>query len=107
MTQEEEILRPAGRGNGRRARAAWRRKGWEICDRRLLSVVERVVFVSPSDFRVFLPDPLPKPFTSRDLATAAGVSLDLAQKITYCFRKMGEIETVGKRGSARLYGCAP
>ena len=101
MTQEEEILRPVRRGNGHRA--SWRRKGWAICDRRLLNVVEQVVFASPSDFRAFLPNSLPQPFTSRDLAWAAGQSLDLAQKITYCLRKMGVIESVGQRGRALLY----
>ncbi len=101
MTREEEILRPAGRGNGRRA--SWRRKGWEICDRRLLDVVDQVVLASPADFLRFLPETLPRSFTSRDLAVATGQSLYLAQKITYCLRKMGAIESAGKRGGALLY----
>jgi hypothetical protein len=101
LTQEEELLHPVGRGNGRRA--SWRRKGWEICDRRLLNVVERVMLESSSDFRVFLPDALPQPFTSHDLALAIGQSLDLAQKITHCLRKMGTIVSVGQRGRALLY----
>jgi hypothetical protein len=69
----------------------------------LLDVVEQVVFASPSDFGRFLPDALPQPFTSRELAAATGQSLDLAQKITYCLRKMGAIESVGQRGRALLY----
>ncbi len=101
MTQEEEILRPVGRGNGRRA--SWRRKGWQICDRRLLGVVDQVVLASPADFLMFLPDALPQPFTSRDLATTANQPLDLTQKITYCLRKMGVIESTGKLGGALLY----
>jgi len=100
MTREEEILRPVGRGNGR---ASWRRKGWEICDRRLLGVVEQVVLASPSDFHPFLPDTLPQLFTSHDLAAATKQPLYLAQKITYCLRKMGAIESAGKRGGALLY----
>ena len=101
MTREEEILRPVGRGKGRRA--SWRRKGWEICDRRLLGVVEQIVLVSPADFLRFLPDALPQPFTSRDLAVATGQSLYVVQKITYCLRKMGTIGSAGKRGGALLY----
>ena len=101
MTREEEILRPAGRGNGRRA--AWRRKGWQICDRRLLGVVDQVVLTSPVDFHRFLPETLPRSFTSRDLATTANQPLYLTQKITYCLRKMGAIESAGKRGGAMLY----
>ena len=42
-------------------------------------------------------------FTSRDLAVATGQSLYLAQKITYCLRKMGMIASAGKRGGALLY----
>ena len=101
MTREEEILRPAGRGNGRRA--SWRRKGWQICDRRLLGVVDQVVLTSPVDFHRFLPETLPRSFTSRDLATTANQPLYLTQKITYCLRKMGAIESAGKRGGALLY----
>ena len=101
MTREEEILRPAGRSNGRRV--SWRRKGWEICDRRLLGVIDQVVLASPADFLRFLPDALPQPFTSRDLAVATGQSLYVVQKITYCLRKMGTIGSAGKRGGALLY----
>ena len=101
LTQEEEILRPADRSNGRRA--SWRRKGWEICDRRLLGVVEQVVLTSPVDFHRFLPDTLPQPFTSRDLSGVTEQPLYLAQKITYCLRKMGAIKSTGKRGGALLF----
>jgi DNA-binding IscR family transcriptional regulator len=52
---------------------------------------------------MFLPDALPQPFTSRDLATTANQPLYLTQKITYCLRKMGAIESAGKRGGALLY----
>jgi hypothetical protein len=101
LTQEEELLRPARRGQGRRA--SWRRKGWAIYDRRLLGVVEQVVLTSPADYRRFLPDALPRLFTSHDLAAAAHHPLYLAQKMTYCLCKMGMIEQVGKRGAAKLY----
>ncbi len=101
MTREEEILRPARRSNGRRA--SWRRKGWEICDQCLLGIVEQVVLASPPEFHPFLPDTLPQPFTSYDLAAATGPSLNLAQKITYWLRNMRAIESVGKRGRALLY----
>ncbi len=40
---------------------------------------------------------------SRDLAATADRPLGLAQKITYCLRKMGAIESAGKRGGALLY----
>ena len=54
-------------------------------------------------FHRFLPDTLPQPFTSHDLAAATGRPLYLTQKVTYCLRKMGAIESAGKRGGALLY----
>lgn len=104
LTQEEEWQRPAKRGAGRRA--SWRRKGWAIYDRRLLGVVEHVSLASPADYRRFLPETLPAPFTNQDLAVAARQPLYLAQKMTYCLRQMGVIETVGRRGRASLYKLA-
>jgi len=56
----EETLINDGQGS-------WRRKGWSIYDRRLLDIVSRVVFSSPSDFHALLPATLSKIFTSRDL----------------------------------------
>ena len=104
LTQEEEWQRPAKRGVGRRA--SWRRKGWAIYDRRLLGVVAQVILTSPADYRRFLPETLPTPFTNRDLAMAAHQPLYLAQKMTYCLRQMGVIETIGQRGRAILYAVA-
>lgn len=104
LTQEEEWQRLAKRGNGRRT--AWRRKGWAIYDRRLLSVVEQVVLASPADYRRFLPETLPASFTNHDLAAAAHQPLYLTQKMTYCLRQIGVIESVGRRGRAALYAVA-
>jgi hypothetical protein len=101
LTLEEELQRPAKKRSGRRA--LWRRKGWQIFDRRLLEVVQSAVFTSPADFKVFLPTQLPRAFTTRDLAHVAGLPIYLMHKMTYCLRKMGVIESVGKRGRAVVY----
>lgn len=102
MTREEEIQRPEHGGT-----RSGRRKGWRIADRRLVEVVERVRLESPADFWRFLPDALPQPFTSRELAEAAHHPLYLAQKMTYCLRKMGVVEVAGKRRGAVLYSRRP
>jgi len=96
FTREEEIRRDDGRGSRRR-------RGWSIFDRRLLDVVDRLLIRRPADLRAFLPRDLPEQFTSSDLSDAAGCRLDLAQKITYCLRKMGAIAVIGKRRNAFLY----
>ncbi len=82
------------------------RKAWSVLDRRLLEVIDRVVFQSPSDFCALIPSTLRSPFTTRDLANALHQSRALAQKMVYCLRGMGAIDIVGKRGNSRVYASA-
>ena len=42
-------------------------------------------------------------FTTRELASAMGVALPLAQKAAACLRDLGVFEPAGKRGRAPLY----
>ena len=95
MTREEERRR-----FDRRRR--WRTKGWVTEERRLLDVVDRRVFDRPASWLTLLPV-FSEPFTSRDLARAIGVRLDLAQKMTYSMRQAGLLQPLGKRGNATLY----
>ena len=85
-----------------------RRRGseWRVCNRRLLKVVESVVFADPGDFRRFIPADLAPPFTSHELAVALQRPDDFAHKMTYCLRKMGTLTIVGKRQRAWLYALA-
>jgi len=96
LIQEEETRLQDGRGS-------WRRKGWSIGDRRLLAVLERVELNGPEDYRRFLPEALPRPFTSRDLARARGIQLYLASKMLYCLREIGLVEISGRTGRSYLY----
>ena len=95
MTREEERRR-----FDRRRR--WRTGGWITEERRLLEVVDRRVFDEPASWLTLLPV-FSEPFTSRDLAQAIGVRLDLAQKMTYSMRQAGLLQPLGKRGNATLY----
>ena len=96
FVQSEQILCNDGQGS-------WRRKRWSIHDHRLLDVVDRVRLASPADFSPLLRDTLPRPFTNRELADALKLPLRLAQKMTYCLRKMGIISVIGKKDRAFLY----
>jgi hypothetical protein len=96
LTQEEEVRWNDGRGS-------WRRKGWSIQDRRLLAVVDQVLLSLPSDFLTLLPPDLPEPFTNRELANALDLHRRVAQRMTYCMRKMGVLHVQGKRRNALLY----
>lgn len=96
LIQEEEIQVHDGKGS-------WRRKGWSIKDRRLLSVVERKEFTCINDYLDLLPPGLSSPFTVKELAAACGINTPLAKKTAYCLRHMGAINWTGKRGRAYLY----
>ena len=96
MTQEEEVRRHEP---GRR----WRRKGWVTHGRRLLEVVDRRLFRTPDDVGDLLPAAIVEPFTTSDLAAVLKAPRRLAQKMTYCHRKMGTIQAAGKDGNAILY----
>ncbi len=50
-----------------------------------------------------LPDDLPEPFTTADLAGKLGRPRRAAQRMAYCLRKVGAIVAVGKRGNAIEY----
>ena len=96
FTREEEVRRHD-------EKRAWRRRGWVTVERRLLEVVGRRRFDSPGDFSALVPRTLREPFTTMDLAQALGRPRRLAQKMAYCLREMGEIQSVGHRGRAVLY----
>jgi hypothetical protein len=100
LTHEEEMRVPD-------ARQGWRRRGWAIQERRLLSVVDRRIFATPHDLAELLPPDLPDPFTTADLAATAGIARRLAQRMAYCLRRMDVLSDAGKRGRARLYTRIP
>ena len=97
LVREEEVRCP-----WTRPRRRWRRE-WQVCDRRLLEVVDSVVLTCPSDCLRLLPAGLPRPFTNRQLATLLAQPARLAAQITYCLRRMGALTALGKAGRALFY----
>jgi len=81
----------------------WRRKGWVVEERRLLEVVDQIIVDSPQALASLLPGELPPEFTTADLAAALGRRRRLAQQMTYCLRRVGVIEMIGKDGNAIVY----
>ena len=96
LIEEEEVRCNDGKGS-------WRRRGVSIRDRKLLDVFDRIVFGNSRDFLRFLPEDMDGYFTNKVLAQKLGVSLRLAQKITYCLNKMGSISIVGKKRNELLF----
>ncbi len=95
MTHEEEVRR--------KDRRKWRRGGWATAERRLLDVVDRWVFETPTDLADLLPPELPEAFTTTDIAKGAGKPLWIAQKMAYCLRESGALTPIGKQGRSILY----
>ena len=99
LTLEEEFRRHS-------PGQAWRRKGWIVEERRLLEVVETTLLIDERDLAALLPDGLPEPFTTTDLADGLGRPLRAGQQMAYCLRKAGVIEAIGKQGQSIAYGRA-
>ena len=96
LIQEEVVWRDDGQGS-------WRRKGWSVADKRLLGVVGEQRFTGLEDYLGLIPAELQMPFTNQELADCLAMRRTLATKMTYCMRRMGLLEQVGKRGRFNLY----
>ena len=96
LVRVEELRRDDGRGS-------WRRGGWSIGDRRILSILESRLFSEPADFLTLLPDALSEPFSTRELAKASRIPARLAYKMVYTLRQLGQLVQEGLRGRTRLY----
>ncbi|MDJ0499212.1 MAG: hypothetical protein QNJ89_15380 [Acidimicrobiia bacterium] len=87
-------------------RKAWRRRGWVVTERRLIRVEGTTTISQPADLVDLLPDDLPDPFTTGDIAAAAPCPLRIAQQMAYCLRHSGASDVVGKRGNSIEYRLA-
>jgi hypothetical protein len=95
LTQQDELrMFKPGR--------AYRRRGWMVVGRSLVSVEESVVISSVGDAARLLPA-LADTFDTAELAAGSGIDRRLAQRMAYCLRALGVIEPVGKRRGAVLY----
>ncbi|MBY5162051.1 hypothetical protein [Salsipaludibacter albus] len=86
---------------------AWRRRGWVVEERRLVEVVDHLVFDTPADLLDLLPDDLPVDFTTADLAGGLGSRRRLAQQMAYCLRHLGLVRMVDRRGNTIVYRRTP
>ncbi len=96
ITEEEEIRQDDGKGS-------WRRKGVSIKDRKLLRIIEKRKFSKKKDYLKLLPDDLPEPFSTKDIAAELNITIYLARKILYCLKKIEVIKLADRRGNLLLY----
>jgi hypothetical protein len=73
-----------------------RRPGYSVADRSLRTVVATVALRNATDLLALLPDGLDRPFTTKDLAEQICRPLAFAQRVAYCLRLSGAVDTVGK-----------
>lgn len=78
------------------AKKGWRRGGWVIDERRLVDVVEHIVLHEPHDLIKLLPEKLPDPFTTADLAQTLGRPRRMAQEVAYCLKTAGAVDTASR-----------
>ena len=74
-----------------------------MAGRRLVSVEQCLRITSPDDAARLLPPSLPELFDTAQLAEAAAIERRLAQRMTYCLRALGVLQTTGKRGNAIVH----
>jgi hypothetical protein len=101
MIREEEIRGPVPAGTHYRYPREWRR-----IDRRLLEVVEAIRIDTPADLLALLPEGLPSPFTTADIAVASRRSKRLSMRAAYCLSKAGATRSVGRAGRLIAYEAA-
>jgi hypothetical protein len=98
LIEIEELRYP---GHGRRR---WRRDNDHVVeDQRLVDVVCVHEFRTAADLCRLLPPTLPRPFHTGHLAEGLGVERWIAQRMAYCLRHMGAVQSVGKLRGAWLY----
>jgi hypothetical protein len=88
-------------GHGRRR---WQRDNDHVVDdQRLVEIVCVHEFRTAADLCRLLPPSLPRPFHTGHLAAGLGVERWVAQRMAYCLRHMGAVQSVGKLRGAWLY----
>ncbi len=94
----EEWRKPARRRH-------WRRRDYEVTDRRLVARNDSFELRSPADLARLVPhrESLPSPFETLDVARTLDIDRWRAQQIAYCLRRCAAAEVVGKRGNALQY----
>lgn len=79
------------------------KKGSSRCDKIPVRLIEEIHIDGASDYRRFVPDGLPKEFTSKDFAKHCRIKLAAAQTILNVLTFTECVERCGKNGRSILY----
>ncbi len=80
-----------------------RKKGSRRYDRIPVGLFDEITVEKREDYLQFLPEGLPDPFTSKDLAKTAKIPLKIAGNVLHILNYLDLVERDGKRGNAYLY----
>lgn len=80
-----------------------RRGGWRTVDRRLRSIVDRHGLRTTDDLAALLPDGLPDEWTTKDIATLAGIPRRTAQQMAYVLKANELTIEVGRDRTGARY----
>ncbi|WP_406697162.1 hypothetical protein V5E97_39850 [Singulisphaera sp. Ch08] len=81
--------------------------GFGVVDRRLRQVSATVTLREASDLWALLPEVRGGSFTTLDLAEWLERPVGFAQRVAYCLRHSGAVETLGKVGNRLIYAPCP
>jgi len=79
------------------------RGGFHTTDRKLREILDVRRFTGTKDLAELLPPDLPAQFTTADIASGAGVSRDVGQRMAFCFRALEVITQVGRTKAGITY----
>jgi hypothetical protein len=77
--------------------------GYKVLDRTLREISGSIDLHEADDLWSLLPGDIKSPFTTLDLADLLRRPVFFAQRVAYCLRHAGAVETVGKQGNRRIY----
>lgn len=80
-----------------------RKRGSHRSDRIPIALQQQLDIHSLEDYKAVLPENLPEMFNSKDFATAAKISMRLAQVSLNILLEVGAVERIGKKGRSYLY----
>lgn len=80
-----------------------KKRGSSRHDRIPKGLIDEIHLDCPADFDMFLPEELPKKFTSKDFALNAKISREYAQVTLNILTYLERVKRVGKQGANILY----
>lgn len=82
-----------------------KKRGSTRCDRIPVNLLDEIHINNVYDYRIFLPENLPKEFTSLDFANKAKINRRTAQITLNILSYLGLVQKAGKDGNNILYKC--